>query len=97
MESCGPGRNTRNFGQCKGGGGCAGVPGWAQGSVRWGRVPCQAPALPRPPKKGAAKHGRGGRSGCPELLRAAFVLASERGGHGTAVSRAGTGEAGGKL
>lgn len=48
-------------------------------------------------KKGPAKHGQGRRSGCPELLRASFVLGSERGGHGTAVSRAGTGEAGGKL
>lgn len=50
-------------------------------------------SLARLQKKRPAKHGR---SGCPELLSAAFVLGSERGGHGTAVSRAGTGEAGGK-
>lgn len=38
-----------------------------------------------------------GSSGCPELLTAAFVLRSERGGHGTAVSRANMGEAKRKL
>jgi len=37
------------------------------------------------------------RPGCPELLTAAFVRWSERGGHGTAVSRANTGEAKRKL